>query len=90
MRGRILVRAAALPATAAVSARRDVPGNPLRVALRYEHHHNGRPATARLSTPLFGCHSAGRHTVVLAALRADRRHTSMPAALHSERHQHAH
>jgi hypothetical protein len=81
MRGRILVRPAALPATAAVSARRVVPSGPLRAPLRYEHHHNGRSTAASLSTPLFGRHRNGCSTAVPAALRADRRHTRMPAAL---------
>jgi hypothetical protein len=82
MHGRILVRAAALPATAAVSARRVLPGGPLRAALRHEHHHNGRPAAARLSTPVFARHSDGRRTAAVpAALRVDRHHTRMPAAL---------
>jgi hypothetical protein len=86
MRGRILVRAAALPATTELSARSALPGRPLRAPLRYEHHHNGRPAAARLSTPLFAQHSDGRRTTVPAALRADRHHTRMPAALRLRRY----
>jgi hypothetical protein len=77
MRGRDPVPVAALPATAAVSARRVVPGGPLRAPLRHEHHHNRRPAAARVPTSLFGRHS-------------HRHRTAVPAALHSERHQHAH
>lgn len=90
MRGWILVLAAALPAAAAVSARRVLPGRPLRAPLRHEHHHSGRSAAARLSTPLFGRHSDGRRTAVPAPLRADRHHTHMSAALpaHQRNEQH--
>jgi hypothetical protein len=96
MHGGDLVRSTTLPAATELSARRVLPGRPLRPLLRHEHHHHkGRPAAASLPTTLFDRHGDRHYTYMPAPLPARQRHEQhgddrLPATLHNGRHQHAH
>jgi hypothetical protein len=88
MHGQVVVRAAALSSTAAVSTRRVVSGCHLPATLRDKHlDHDGHSATTRLSTCMFDHHrrSDGHHHTRMPAtlrLRSDRQHLDhMPAAM---------